>query len=285
MEGLVELLQSLSGQSQKLARRLVAYRGLLSDPIGSVHARASALVELSEAVRAFPDSDVRAQLLEWCRTESAAVEQSRAEFRFEFGRQLLAGLEGSGMTVKGQLPLLRVGLFTVRTDFEAGSATVFWGPEIERLKSGLALAPAELAKTLRSWNERLRQKAVNPTKFVARLHAAYRRHCGVGGLPEGSRVFLLDLLSELVLLMQPESFRLNPAREKFVEYPRVRFSFDLFRLKQGGPLTVGDVQLKLHVANFDATTEKAKALWVPNSEEGDGTHYSYMSFSPQPKSE
>jgi hypothetical protein len=287
MEGLVELLQSLSGQSQKLARRLVAYQGLLSNPTSNVHARARAIAELSGAIQAFPDSEVRQRLAEWCRGESAAIEQSRAEFRFEFGRQLVAGLEGSGMTVRGQLPLLRVGLFTVRTDFEAGSATVFWGPEIEKLKSGLALAPAELAATLRKWNERLRQKSVEPAKLAGRLHAAYRRFCGLGGLSEGTRVFLLDLLSELVLLMQPESFRLNPAQEKFVEYPRVRFSYDLFRLKQSGALAstapvgqraVGDVQLKLHVANFDATTEKAKALWVPDSEEGDGTHYSYISF-------
>jgi hypothetical protein len=39
MEGLIELLQSLSGQSQKLARRLVAYRNLLSDPVNNVHTR------------------------------------------------------------------------------------------------------------------------------------------------------------------------------------------------------------------------------------------------------
>ena len=279
MEGLVELLQSLSGRSQKLARRLVAYRRLLSDPVGSVHARARAIAELSGAIQAFPDSEVRQMLIEWCRNESAAIEQSRSELRFEFGRQLLAGLEGSGMIVKGQLPLLRVGLFTVRTDFEAGSATIFWSPEIEKLKSGLALAPAELAATLRKWNERLRQKSVEPAKLAARLHTAYRRFCGLGGMNEGTRVFLLDLLSELVILMQPESFRLNPAQEKFVEYPRVRFSFDLFRLKQAGALAVGGAQLKLHVANFDATTEKAKALWVPDSEEGDGTHYSYISFS------
>ena len=283
MEGLVELLQSLSGQSQKLARRLVAYRDLLSDPVNNVHARARAIAELSGAIQAFPDSEVRQKLVEWCRNESAAIEQSRAEFRFEFGRQLVVGLEGSGMTVRGQLPLLRVGLFTVRTDFEAGSATIFWGPEIEKLKSGLALAPAELAATLRKWNERLRQKSVEPVKLAGRLHAAYRRFCGLGGLSEGTRVFLLDLLSELVLLMQPESFRLNPAQEKFVEYPRVRFSYDLFRLKQAGAFAVGDVQLKLHVANFDATTEKAKALWVPDSEEGDGTHYSYISFTPMTK--
>jgi hypothetical protein len=279
MEGLTELLQSISGQAQKLVRRLAAYRGLLTNPVSTVHARARALAELGEAIQVFPDSEVRARLVEWWRAESVAVEQCRAEFRFEFGRQLVSGLDGSGMTIKGQLPLLRVGLFTVRADFEAGSATIFWGPEIEKLKSGLALAPAELATTLRNWNERLRQKAVEPAKLVARLHAAYRRYCGLGGLPDGTRVFLLDLLSELVLLMQPESFRLNPAREKFVEYPRVRFSYDLYRLKQAGAFTAGDAQLKLHVANFDATTEKAKALWVPNSEEGEGTHYSYISFS------
>ncbi len=285
MEALVELLQSLSGQSQKLGRRLVAYRGFLSSPVSSVHARARALADLGEAIRAFPDSEVRARLVEWWQAESAAVERTRDEFRFEFGRQLVAGLDGSGMTIRGQLPLLRVALFTVKADFEAGTATVFWGPQIEKIKSGLALAPAGLASTLRSLNERLRQKAQDPAKLAAKLHAAYRRHCGVGGLPDGTRVFLLDLLSELVLLMQPESFRLNPAREKFVEYPRVRFSYDLFRLKQAGAFVVGAMQLKLHVANFDATTEKARALWVPNSEEGDGTHYSYVSFSPLPKSE
>jgi len=282
MEGLVELLQSLSGHSQKLARRLVAYRDLLSDPVNNVHARAKAIAGLGAAIEAFPDSAVRQRLADWCRDEAAAIEQGRAEFRFEFGRQLVAGLEGSGMTIKGQLPLLRVGLFTVRADFDAGSATIFWGPEIEKLKSGLNLAPAALAATLVKWNERLRQKSVEPEKLIRLLRKAYERRVSSDQFPVssggGPRVFLLDVLSELVFLLQPESFRLNPAQEKFVEYPRIRFSYDLFRLKQAGALAVGDAQLKLHVANFDATTEKAKALWVPDNEEGDGTHYSYVSF-------
>jgi hypothetical protein len=280
MEGLTELLRSLSDQSQRLARRLAAYRDLLADPVNNVHARARAFARLSEAIQAFPDSEVRQRLVDWQRQELHAIEEGRAEFRFVFARQLVAGLEGSGMTAKGQLPLLRVGLFTVRADLDAGSATIFWGPEVEKLKSGLDLAPAGLATMLRKWNERLRQKSVEPSRMAERLHAAYRRFCGLEGLGAGTRVFLVDLLSELVLLMQPESFRLNPAQEKFIEYPRVRFSYDLFRLKQAGAFAVGDAQLKLHVANFDATTEKAKALWVPDNEEGDGTHYSYVSFIP-----
>ncbi len=278
MEGLLELLQSLSRESQKLTRRLDAYRKLLSNPSDNALLRAKALTELGGLIRSFPESEARAQLEQWHKDESAAVELSRTEFRFEFGRQLVAGLEGSGMVVRGQLPLLRIGLFTLRADFDAGSAAVYWGPEIEKLRSGLALAPSELAPTLRKWNDQLKQKSLPPDRLLSLLHRAYQRVCTFNQLNEGTRVFLLDLLSELVVLMQPESFRLNPAREKFVEYPRVRFSYDLFRLKQAGVFAVGDAQLKLHVANFDATTEKAKALWVPDSEEGDGTHYSYISF-------
>jgi hypothetical protein len=81
------------------------------------------------------------------------------------------------------------------------------------------------------------------------------------------------------MLQQPPGFRLNPTQEKFVEYPRIRFSYDLFRLRQAGQFQAGEDRLKLHVANFDATTEKAKALWVPDNEAGDGTHYSYVSFT------
>lgn len=284
MDALVELLQSLAAHSQKLARRLEAYRGLLSEPVSNAHARAAALAELGGAIQAFPDSAVRQQLTDWRREESAAVEQSRAEFRFEFGKQFVAGLEGSGLTVKGQLPLLRVGLFTVRADFDAGKAAIYWGPEVEKLRSGLRLVPGELAATLRKWDAELKRKATEPAKLARALHAAYRHRCDSTGQSAGARVMLLDLLPELVLMMQPESFRLNPTQEKFVEYPRIRFSYDLFGLKQAGAFQVGEAQMKLHVANFDATIEKAKALWVPNSEEGDGTHYSYLSFSPMVKS-
>lgn len=278
MEGLLESLQSLSGQAAKLVKRLASYKKLLSDPVNNVHERGEVLADVRRLVASFPAGEVRQRVEGWLAEESASVEQARAEFKFEFGRQLVAGLEGSGLAVKGQLPLLRVGLFTLRVDFDSGSATVFWGPEIEKVKSGLKPAPAELARTLRAYNERLKQKAVEPEKLARLIHTAYRRLCLFGGLADGTRVFLLDLLAEMVLLLQPEKFKLNPAQERFVEYPRIRFSYDLFRLKQAGVFEVGGDRMKLHVANFDATTEKAKALWVPDNEEGDGTHYSYVSF-------
>jgi hypothetical protein len=279
MEGLIESLRNLSRQAQAVARELCAYNRLLSDPVGNAHNRATLLAGLKQSISEMPESIVRARLEEWHTAEVGESDKAKTEFRFQFGRSLVAGLEGSGLGIKGQLPLLRVGMFTVRADFDRGTATVFWGPEVEKLKAGMKLEPAELARTLRAWSEKLAGRGIAPDRLVRSMYEAYRRRCRLEDLADGTRLFLVDLLAELVLLIQPESFRLNPSQAKFVEYPRVRFSYDLYRLRQAAAYRADDMQMKLHVANFDATTEKSKALWVPDNDSGDGTHYSYVSFA------
>ncbi len=279
MEGLVILLKAIGAAAPKLARSLEDYHSLLAEPVKNAFARDAALARLARVIGEFPDSQARAQLQEWLKSEQAAVSAHKDEFRYDFGRDLVAALEGSGLAVRGQLPQLRVGLFAVDADFDSGKATVFWGPRVEKLKTGLGLDPVELAQTLRTWRDRLVEKAVPPQKMLELLHSAYRRHVLVNNLGAGARVFLSDILAEVVLLVQPAGFRVDPVQEKFVEYPRVRFSYDLFRLKESGGFEHAGATLKLHVANFDATTEKSRALWVPDNEAGDGTHYSYLSFT------
>ncbi len=281
MEGLSGVLKELARRSQLLVKRLNSYQVLLQEPVANAHERARALAEIEKLGNGFPDGEVRQKLLAWLDSERAQVEEAKSEFRFEFGKRLVAGLEGSGLVVRGQLPVLRIGFFTIRADFERGRATIFWGPEIEEIKSGIPLEPVGLARLVRSYQESLKAKGVRePEAFLARLLAAYRRRCTAEGLAEGERVLLSDLLAELVLLSQPESFRVDPVRENFVEYPRIRFSYDLYLLKRSGVRAVAGQELRLTVANFDATAKKSRALWVPDSEEGDGTYYSYIAFVP-----
>ncbi|MEN9979013.1 MAG: hypothetical protein ABIK38_01530 [candidate division WOR-3 bacterium] len=281
MEGLSGVLKELARRSQLLVKRLNSYQVLLQEPVANAHERARALAEIEKLGNGFPDGEVRQKLLAWLDSERAQVEEAKSEFRFEFGKRLIAGLEGSGLVVRGQLPVLRIGFFTIRADFERGRATIFWGPEIEEIKSGIPLEPVGLARLVRSYQESLKAKGVRePEEFLARLLAAYRRRCTAEGLAEGERVLLSDLLAELVLLSQPESFRVDPVRENFVEYPRIRFSYDLYLLKRSGVRAVAGQELRLTVANFDATAKKSRALWVPDSEEGDGTYYSYIAFVP-----
>ena len=278
MEGLVFLLKAIGAAAPRLARGLEDDQSLLAAPGKNAFARDAALARLARTIAEFPDTAARAQLQDWLKVEQAAVASHKDEFRYDFGRDLVAALEGTGLAVKGQLPQLRIGLFSVEADFDSGKATIFWGPRVEKLKTGLSLDPVELAQTLVAWRDRLSEKAVPPEKMLDLLHTAYRRHVLLNSLGAGARVFLSDILAEVVLLLQPAGFRVDPVQEKFVEYPRVRFSYDLFRLKESGEFAHSGAVLKLHVANFDATTEKAKALWVPDNEEGDGTHYSYVSF-------
>ncbi|MEO0049970.1 MAG: hypothetical protein ABIK42_02370 [candidate division WOR-3 bacterium] len=281
MEGLVVLLKELSSRSQQVAKRLTVYQRLLQEPVQNAYEREHLLNEIENLASGLANGEVKERLHQWLKEEREKVGEAKEEFRFEFGRKLLLGLEGSGIDVKGQLPFLRVGLFSVRADFATGKATIFWGPEIERLKTGVKLEPISLAKLLRSYQESLTKKAIKePEGFLQRLYQAYQRLLYARSLPEGERVFLIDLLAELVLLLQPDAFRINPTRERFVDYPRIRFSYDLYLLKRSGVRTVAGKRVKFSVANFDMTQEKAKALWVPDTDEGEGTYYSYIAFVP-----
>jgi hypothetical protein len=279
MEELVAILKDLSVRSQQVARRLSLYQRLLPEPVENAYERERLLTEIEKGIAGLPEGEVKRRLIEWLNGERPGVQEAKEGFRFDFGRKLLSGLEGSGLEVRGQLPFLRVGLFSVRADFSTGRATIFWGPEIERLKAGVKLEPDTLARLLRNYQESLMKKAVKePQEFLTRLYQCYQRICLARSIPLGERVFLVDLLGELVLLLQPEGFRINPTRERFVEYPRVRFSYDLYILKRSGLRTVAGRKIRLSVANFDFTAEKARALWVPDSDQGEGTYYSYISF-------
>jgi len=213
MGELLALLKELAVHSQRLAKRLAAYQQLATGPGGNPHARERALSEMVGLLAAFPAGDLGQQATEWHAAETQAVQELKEQARFEFGRMLSAALEGSGMTVRGQLPVLRVGLFTLKADFEAGTATVFWGPEIERLRGGLKLDPSGLAAALRNWQESLRKKAAVPEELARRLHAAYKRVCAATGVAEGSRVFLVHILAELPRQSGPREVRGIPARQ------------------------------------------------------------------------
>jgi hypothetical protein len=278
MEGLLDRILGVAAAGQQLAKRLKNYERLLEDPVGNASARARALAEFEGSVQAYPDSELKRELGLWLAGERESVTRDQDEARFRFGAELGKELDKLGLKVRGQLPVLRAGMFSLRVDFGTGDATVFWGPEVERLKSGLGLKPAELARTLQRWTEDLHKRALEPARLRKLMAEAYRRLQTLGSVEQGTRLLLSDVLAEMVLLMQPKGFRQDPAKARFVEYPRVRFSYDLYRLRSAGDVVPGEERMRLHVANFDSTLDKTRALWVPDNEEGEGTHFSYVSF-------
>ena len=276
MEKWALLLIEIAKKARIVAKRLESYEKIKEQPAINTHILEKNLNDIKKLLTTFPDSEIKSGIVKWTDDETEFIKKTKEEFRFQFGNQLKELLEKDGLILKGQLPLLRAGFFTLKLDFELGFAALYWGPEIQTIKAKIPLSVQEIYQTLHNFNEQIKKRTTSPQDFLKNLHQAYQRYTSFNPpKADGNKVLLIDLLSELVLISQPSSFRTDPSKDKFREYSRIQFSYDLYCLRQ----TTGQASsLRLSVATFDATTDIAKSIWVPDNETGDGTYYSYIAF-------
>lgn len=277
MENWALLLKEVAKKAGIVAKRLESYQKIKESATGglNIHILEKNINDIKKLLTNFPDGEIKSSLLKWTEAENGFIKKGKEEFRFQFGNQLKELLEKDGLVLKGQLPVLRAGLYTLKLDFEIGFAALYWGPEIQTIKAKVPLSVQEIYYTIHNFNEQIKKRASPADYFFKNLQHAYQRFTSFNNIPYGNKVLLIDLLSELVLISQSASFRADPAKDKFREYSRIQFSYDLYCLRQ----TAGQASsLRLSVATFDATTDKAKSIWVPDNEQGDGTYYSYIDF-------
>ena len=275
MENWGLFLKEVAKKARIMAKRLELYQKIKEQPVANIHLLEKSLNDIKKLLTAFPDSEIKSNLLKWIEDENGFIKKTKEEFRFQFGNQLKELLEKDGLILKGQLPLLRAGFYSLKLNFELNFAAFYWGPEIQTIKAKIPLSVQEIYKTIHNYNEQLKKRAAAANDFYKNLQHAYQRYTSLNNIPYGNKVLLIDLLSELVLISQSTSFRADPSKDKFREYSRIQFSYDLYCLRQ----TPGQASsLRLSVATFDATTDKAKSIWVPDNEQGDGTYYSYITF-------
>ncbi len=275
MEKWVLLLKEIAEKAKIISKRLESYQKIKEQPAANTHILEKNLNEIKKLLTTFPESEIKSNLSKWTDEENEFIKNTKEEFRFQFGNQLKELLEKDGLILKGQLPLLRAGFYTLKLDFELGLAALYWGPEIQTIKAKIPLSVQEIYQTLYNFNEQLKKRTTSPQDFLKSLHQAYQRYTSFNNITFGNKVLLIDLLSELVLISQPSSFRTDPSKTKFREYSRIQFSYDLYCLRQ--TVSQGST-LRLSVATFDATTDKAKSIWIPDNETGEGTYYSYIAF-------
>jgi hypothetical protein len=279
MEELLRRMLSDGRQARILLRRIQDYQKLAGAELSNTYRLEQALPAIRRLVDGLSDAEHKCRLLEWCAQQEAQIRGLKDDFRFRFGSELKERLERQGLALSGQLPVLHAGRYTIRLDFDTGSAALYWGPEIERIRGRVRLAAEEIERVLADFDGRLKARPFKPQEFLKLLGTAYDRFLYGQRLVPGSRVLLVDLLREIAFLTQPRKFALNPVRDNFQDYSRIQFGYDLFRLRQSEQPVLDGRRLRLSVATFDSTTEKARSLWVPDNEQGSGTYYSYLSFA------
>ncbi len=268
-------LKKLSKLSNRLAKLLLDYNKLKEDALKNGYLLDKKLTEITKIKDQFEECELKEFLNKLISKEKEESEKIKDEFRFRFGQELKKLLEKDGLILKGQYPIMRIGLFTLKLDFEFGSASLYFGPEIEKVRTKIPLQTNLIYETIKKVNENLKKIGFNLTESFQRLLEAYKRAILLKKKTFGDRILLNEVLTQFVLLSQPKKFFIEPKKENFQEFSRMKLGYLLYQLKKGGFTRQG---MRLYVATFDATLNKLRHLWVPENEQGEGTHYAYISF-------
>lgn len=188
-----------------------------------------------------------------------------------FGAELDRHLRTQGLTLSGQYPDLKAGMFTIDPDFAAHKCTFWYGPKQERLDQ-CRLSVEEVASRLDKAKQQL-GSSLDGDQFLAKLQRAYSRVVG-GHAVEPAPI--VEVMAELAFLLQGQRFHQDPRREHYTSYSRADFSYDLFRYRESGLLDKGRERVHLAVATRAHTRQRRDFLWVPDDASGRGTTYSHL---------
>lgn len=274
MDTILETLRNLAKTSNRLQKLIKDYAKLQEKAAENAYLLEKRIAEIKRATHNLPESELKQNIHSWIKQAESDVTKAKEDFKFQFAEQLQILLKQDGRTMRGHFPLLRIGLYTLRLNFDLGEATLFFGPEVERIGLKIAFTPQKIYEALKRFDDSLQTIKESPHDLYEKLHAAYERRLALSGKQYGEKVLVTDVLHEFVMLQQSKKFLIDPQKSHFRDYSRVKLSYMLYYLKKEKALH----DMHLHVATFDATTNKQHSVWVPDNEEGEGTHYTYISF-------
>jgi len=276
MKELIEGFRLLIKQSGRVNKLLNTYEQLKEKSVENVYLLEKKLNEILKEVNSLPDFALKNSLITWLNKEKSELDKIKDEFRFSLGEKIKELFQKENWIIKGQYPILRIGLYTLSLNFEFGEATLYFGPEIEKIKSKIPLEPETIYQVIKKFDDSLKKIKFDPKEFYLDLQKAYKKRIILSNKPYGEKVYLVDVLDEYVILKQPSQFFADPKKENFREIPRIHLCYLLFLFKKSEYAQKG---IHFYIATFDATTDKIHAIWIPDNEEGEGTYYSYISFA------
>lgn len=223
----------------------------------------SLITTLSEATKE------RDALVSWLEQYKAELDAAPAQLQEQLGPALESELRLMGVTLKGQYPRLRAGLFTILIDFANLKATLWYGPQQERIGE-CQLDAAEIARLIKVTQESL-GSGLPPEEFLDRLYSVYQREAATA--QESIRI--TSLLDGIASAIQQTRCGNDPRSTNCRPYGRADFSYDLFRCRSP--------RIHLTVATRSHTRTRRDFLWVPTNAEGEGNTYSYLKFEQSSK--
>ena len=236
----------------------------------ALQARTNKIVTLCEEL---DESAIVKEFISEINVYQQQLMQSEQAFVDEFGVQLEGLLQSRNITLTGQYPNLRAGLFTIKMDVKNWQVSLWYGPEQERLEK-CALDADTLANRIGALLNTLGVQ-IDPKLYVEILSKVYNE---LRSEPNSDMtVPIIQLLPEMASALQDKDCLKDPNKDNFIPYSRADFSFDLFKLKRYNQKDLPFV-VHLTVATRAHTADKSKYLWIPDDLKGNGSTYSHISI-------
>ena len=273
LKQILEDLTTLKKNISSTAKVLKEISGLEQNRIQNLPKLKVRLTKLDEIIKQFGQGIVyREVLFEWANQYKQDLLNSEEEVKKQFGIELEQELKKTGLSLSGQYPELKGGLFTIELFFDKGLITLWYGPKQERLAQ-CRLLSHEVASNVEKVRQQLGSHLDNDA-FLKKLREAYLR---AADAKQSEPLPVTSVLAELAFLLQSQQFHSDPRQDNYKGYSRADFSYDLFRIRQAV-----NKNLHLTVATRAYTRRRQDFIWIPDNESGKGTTYSHMQFRENP---
>lgn len=253
-EGIDPLTPDLRRELKSLAALIAA----LKESAIALRAEPVDVVRLDKALAALQTSKEPA-VADVAPALQSELELAQRALGDEFGQKLRAALQELGVAIGGRPPKFEIGRFELDANFARRACVLRYGKDI--VAPHVSITVEATVKAYQAAAKAIQGRNVEGAAWLAQLHDAYqtvRRKREIGG----SRVNIVEIYLELVILRQSRAFAVEPSKRTFSDYSRAQFIYDFYEFTSRQRLTHQGQVVKVHSATKSQTDSPAKSMWL-----------------------
>ncbi|HXG84781.1 MAG TPA: hypothetical protein VNI84_12230 [Pyrinomonadaceae bacterium] len=270
----------MSENTEVLSADLSEIRKVLA---GEVKLRNNVIKPLENAVRALKDSHKNAVALAEATTAlenpppeldlpgdyqslieklKKAADENLSELEFTFARDLREAFGEKGITLGGSSASeLIADLFVIKVDMRRKQVDMTFSRQPVTDKK-IKLDVEQVVAAYERARREICERDVDLNVLSGELFEAYNRVLKLSDKPLGTRAIIVDCYRELIMVRQPASFRKTPSKQKFLDYPKTHFAFDMMQMRRRQNMIYQGHRLNLGTATIDVGSDSARAMFL-----------------------
>jgi hypothetical protein len=190
------------------------------------------------------------------------ADENLSELEFTFARDLREAFGEKGIALGGSSASeLIADLFVIKVDMRRKQIDMTFSRQpVTDTKSKLNVE--QVVAAYERARREICERNVDLNVLLGELFEAYNRVLKLTDKPLGTRTIIVDCYRELIMVRQPASFRKTPSKQKFLDYPKTHFAYDMMQMRRQQQMMYQGYRLNLGTATIDVGSDSARAMFL-----------------------